>query len=121
MSSCQNKAEPIQNLTGPIQNLKRTAKICAVAWTIIYVLLLPLLSYGALMLATISLSFHLSVPKGLFTVFTTALLPLSLPVSVDLMWSSYMCEEYGSTLFSWSVPWMTLIAVMVVHLIMQFS
>lgn len=34
MFSCQNKAEPIQNV-------KKKAKICAVAWTITYVLFFP--------------------------------------------------------------------------------
>src|SRR5439155_13596148 len=102
ISSCQNKTEPIQNL-------KRKAKICAVAWTIIYALLLPPLSYFALLSAMIFDNPHLAIPKGLSIIFTISLIPLSLPVSIDLMWSSYMCEEYDKTLFFWSVPWLTLI------------
>jgi len=113
MSSCQNKAEPIQNR-------KRKAKICAVIWTIIYVLLLPLLSYFALLSAMIFDNPHLSIPKGLSIIFTISLIPLSLPVSIDLMWSSYVCKEYSKTLFFWSVPWLTLIAVLAVDPIIQF-
>lgn len=113
MSSCQNGAEPIHNL-------KKKAKICAVTWTIIYVLLLPLLSYFALLSAMIFDSPHLSVPKGLSIIFSISLIPLSLPVSIDLMWSSYMCEEYRKTLFFWSVPWLTLIAALVLDPIIRF-
>ncbi len=104
MSSCQNEAESMQNI-------KRTAKICAIAWTIIYVLLLPLLSYFALLSSMIFDNPDLSILKGLSIIFTISLIPLSLPVSIDLMWSSYMCEEYGKTLFFWLVPWLTLITV----------
>ena len=113
MSSCQNKAEPIQNL-------KKKAKICAVAWTVIYVLLLPLLSYFALLSAMIFDDHHLSIPKGLSIIFTISLIPLSLPLSVDLMWSSYVCEAYGKILFFWSLPWLTLIAVLAVDPIIRF-
>ena len=112
MSSCQNEAESMQNI-------KRKAKICAVAWTIIYVLLLPLLSYFALLSAMIFDNPHLSTSKGLSIIFTISLIPLSLPVSIDLMWSSYACEEYGKTLFFWSVPWLTLIAVLALYLIIR--
>lgn len=113
MSSCQNKEESIQNI-------KRKAKICAVAWTIIYVLLLPLLSYFALLSAMIFDNPQLSISKGLSIIFTISLIPLSLPVSIDLMWSSYVCEEYSKTFFFWSVPWLTLIAVLALDPIIRF-
>ncbi len=113
MSSCENKAEPIRNL-------KKKAKICATTWTIIYSLFFPLLSYFALLSAMIFDDPHLSIPKGLSIIFTISLIPLSLPVSVDLMWSSYACEEYGKTLFFWSVPWLTLIAVLALDPIIRF-
>ena len=113
MSSDHNKAVPIQNI-------KRKAKVCAVTWTVIYVLLLPLLSYSALLSVMIFDDPHLSIPKGLSIIFTISLIPLSLPVSVDLMWSSYVCEEYDKTLFFWSVPWLTLIAVLALDPIIQF-
>ncbi|GAB4229608.1 MAG: hypothetical protein Tsb0021_07430 [Chlamydiales bacterium] len=112
MSSYQNAAEPIQNL-------KRKAKICAVVWTMIYVLLLPLLSYFVLLSTMIFDDPHLSIPKGLFIIFTLSLIPLSLPLSVDLMWSSYVCEEYGKTLFFWLIPWLTLITVLAVDPIIR--
>ena len=113
MSSCQNKAEPIQNM-------KRKAKICAVTWTIIYILLLPFLSYFALLSSMIFDDPHLSIPKGLSIIFTISLIPLSLPLSVDLMLSSYVCEEYGKTLSFWSVPWLTLIIVLALNPIIRF-
>lgn len=112
MSSCQNETESIKSL-------KRKAKVCAIAWTIIYVLLLPFLSYFVLLLFMIFDNPGLSIPKGLSIIFTFSLIPLSLPVSVDLMWSSYVCKEYGKTLFFWSVPWLTLIAVLALEPIIQ--
>ena len=113
MSSYQKGAESMQNI-------RRKAKISALAWTIIYVFLLPLLSYFALLSAMIFDNPHLSIPKGLSIIFTISLIPLSLPVSVDLMWSSYMCEEYSKTLFFWSIPWFTLIAVLALDPIIRF-
>lgn len=112
MSSCQNKAEPTQNL-------KSKAKICAVTWTIIYVLLLPLLSYFALLSAMVFDKPDLSILKGLSIVFIISLIPLSLPISIDLMWSSYVSEEYDRTLFFWSVPWLTLISVLALDFIIS--
>lgn len=102
-----------------IKNPKRKAKICAVAWTIIYVLLFPLLSYFALLSAMIFDNPHLSIPKGLFIIFTITLIPLSLPVSIELMWSTYICKEYGKTLLYWLVPWLTLIVVLAIDPIIQ--
>ena len=112
MSSCQNKAE----LT---QNLKSKAKICAVTWTIIYVLLLPLLSYFALLSAMVFDKPDLSILKGLSIIFIISLIPLSLPISIDLMWSSYVSEEYDRTLFFWSVPWLTLISILALDFIIS--
>ncbi len=113
MSSYQNGVEATQNL-------KKKAKICVVTWTIIYILLLPLLSYFALLSAMIFDDPHLSIPKGLSVIFTISFIPLSLPVSVNLMWSSYLCEEYGKTLVFWSIPWLTLLAVLIVDPIIRF-
>lgn len=113
MSSSHNKAKSVQNI-------KKKAKVCAVVWTIIYILLLPLLSYFALLSVMIFDHTHLSIPKGLSIVFTLSLIPLSLPVSIDLMWSSYLCEEYGKTLFFWSVPWLTLTAELALDPIIRF-
>jgi hypothetical protein len=112
MSNCQAES---------IQDIKRKAKICSVVWTIIYIFLFPFLSYFALLSAMIFDNPHLSIPKGLSIIFTISLIPLSLPLSIDLMWSSYVCEEYGKTLFFGSVPWLTLIAVLAYNSIILTS
>lgn len=72
----------------------------------------PLLSYFAILSAMIFDSPRLSISKGLSAIFFISFIPLSLPVSIDLMWSSYVCEEYDKTLFFWSIPWVTLIIVL---------
>ncbi len=113
MSNCNND-------TGSMQNSKKKARICAIAWTIIYIFLLPLLSYFALLSVMIFDNPHISIPKGLSFIFTVSLIPLSLPVSIDLMWSSYVCEEYGKIFFFWSVPWLTLITVLALDPIIRF-
>lgn len=112
MSDCLNKVSLNHNL-------KRRAKICAVVWTIIYSLLFPLLAYFALFSAMVFDKPDLSVPKGLSINFIISLIPLSLPISIDLMWSSYVSEEYDRTLVFWSVPWLTLISVLALDFIIS--
>jgi len=96
-------------------NIKRKAKICAVVWTVTYILLFPILTYFALFSIMVFDDPHLSISKGLSIIFTISLIPLSLPVSIDLMWSSYVCEEYGKTLFFWAIPWITLIIILALN------
>lgn len=112
MSDCLNKVS-----LNP--KLKRRAKICAVSWTIIYSLLFPLLAYFALFSAMIFDKPDLSILKGLSIIFILSLIPLSLPISIDLMWSSYVSEEYNKTLIFWSLPWLTLISVLVLDFILS--
>jgi hypothetical protein len=64
---------------------------------------------------------RISSAKGLAIIFVFSLIPLSLPVSIDLMWSSYMCGEYGKSLIFWAIPWLTFIAVLALGSIIQFS
>ena len=103
-----------------MQNIQRKAKICAVAWTIIYALLMLLLPYFTLFSFIIFDNPSLSIPKGLSIIFIMSLIPLSLPLSIDLMWSSYVCEEYGKTLFFWAIPWLTLITVFALDPLIRF-
>ena len=113
MFNCHNKIDRIHNV-------KRKAKVCAIVWTIIYVFLFPLLTYFALFSSMVFDSPHISILKGLSITFIASLIPLSLPVSIDLMWSSYICAEYSKTLTFWSVPWLTLIFVLALDSIIQF-
>lgn len=108
MSGCQNPSEPILNI-------RRMAKYCAIFWTMIYVLLLPLLTYMALLSAMIFDNPRLSITKGVLLIFIFSLIPLSLPLSIDLMWSSYVCKEYRKTLLFWLLPWLTTIIVLTIE------
>jgi hypothetical protein len=106
--------------TNQICNLKKKAKVCVVTWTIIYALLFPLLSYAALFSAMIFDNPNMSILRGLSIIFVTSLIPLSLPVSIDLMWSSYICEEYRKALTFWAIPWLTLISAIAFDALTQF-
>lgn len=106
--------------TEHIQNIERKAKLCAKSWTIIYALLFPIFSYFALLSAMVFDNPQLSIPVGLSIIFLFSLIPLSLPLSIELMWSSFMCEEYSRTLIFWSLPWVTIIFVMILESIISF-
>jgi hypothetical protein len=96
----------------PADNIKRKAKTCAIVWTVIYSLFFPILVYFALFSALVFDKPDLSIVKGLSIIFIISLLPLSLPVSIDLMWSSYIGEKYNKTLIFWSIPWVALILIL---------
>jgi hypothetical protein len=54
-------------------------------------------------------------------IFTISLIPLSLPLSIDLMWSNYLCGEYGKTLAYWSIPWLTGLFVLGLNALIQLT
>jgi hypothetical protein len=123
MSSYQNEAEFMQNI-------KRKAKICAVAWTIIYVLLLPLLSYFALLSAMIFDNPHLSIPKGLSIIFTISLmnklvgfidlLPIfAMPLSLLLMCFNYSKTHYNITRLCWVIPIFFFALALMTHIMLE--
>jgi hypothetical protein len=97
-----------------IHNIRKKAKICAIVWTIIYILLFPILIFMAMASLLVFDKPGLSLLKGLSIVFIYSLLPLSIPVSIDLMWSSYAGEEYQKTLIFWAVPWLAIIAIVAI-------
>jgi hypothetical protein len=72
----------------PVRGIKKRAKVCAIIWTIVYIVFFPLLCYFALLSAMVFDSPHMPPLNGLSTIFTISLIPLSLPVSVDLIGSS---------------------------------
>ena len=103
-----------------IQGIKRRAKICATAWSIIYALLFPILSYFSLFSAMVFDNSHISTLAGLSIIFVISLIPLSLPLSIELMWSSFICGEYKKTLIFWFPPWLTIVFVMVLDYLIRF-
>ena len=98
---------------------KKNAKVCASIGTFIYVLLFPLLTYFTLFSAMVFDSPRMSNAKGILTIFTIALVPLSLPLSIELMWSSYVCKEYGKSLVFISVPWITTVFVLALNFLIR--
>ncbi len=113
MSTYQNKA------VLPHRH-KKKAMICAIIWTIVYLLLLPFLSYFTLLSLMIFDNPYLSISKGLTIIFTIALIPLSMPVTIILMWSSYACKKYSKTLYFCLIPWLALIPLLILNSILQF-
>jgi hypothetical protein len=90
---------------------KKTAKISAIVWTTIYILLFPALVAKAPWLIMVFDSPSTSLLKGLSSIFIASFIPLSLPISIDLMWSTYVSGKYYWAMFSWLLPVAILIAI----------
>jgi hypothetical protein len=104
-----------------VHDIKRKAKTHAIAWTIIYTLFFPFAVYYALFSTMVFDSSQMPVLKGLSIIFISSLIPISLPLTIDLMWSSYLCEEYNKVLGFVSMPWLVFIGVVFLTSILQFS
>lgn len=88
--------------------MKRAAIVFAIFWSVVYTLLFPVVIHFSLAGFMIFDRPGLSTSTGLAFVLMIYLIPLSMPVSVDLMWSSYVEKKYNKTLVFWLIPWVTL-------------
>lgn len=99
---------------------KRKALICAIVWTVIYILIFPMV----FQLVSISMMVFdnptITALEGLSIIFMCSLIPLSLPVTIDLMWSSYLSEEYKKTFIFWLTPWLLLGFLLILCLLLEF-
>jgi len=102
------RQEPFEEEAG---KSKKCAKRCAVSFTIIYVILFPFLFYMAMLSSMIFDNPHMTTTLGLSIIFTTFCIPLSIPVSIYLMWSRYFQGLYKKTGFFCTLPPLTFGAV----------
>lgn len=99
---------------------KRTALIFTIVWTVIYILIFPLLMLATFLSMMVFDSPSISVLEGLSFIFMCSLFPLSLLVAISLMWSSYRSEKYKKTFIFGSIPWLLLGFLFILDPIVKF-
>jgi hypothetical protein len=88
---------------------KKGAKVCAILWTIIYLIALPVVAIMAFAGFSLTLRYPLGFGELLaMTWFVAA--PLSLLLSIVLMWVGYAKGHYRLTRFIWTLPYLLLVA-----------
>ncbi len=95
------------------QNEARKVRRSVIFWTILYAVLFPLVFCFSLLSTMIFDSPHITAANGLPLIFIFFLLPFSLPLSIDLMWSSYLCKEYRKITFFCMFPLLTFLCICV--------
>ena len=89
--------------------LRKKAKYSAIAWTIVYVILFPCVLYVALLSGMLLENPKTTVPVGLCMMFVMFWIPLSIPICIYLMWSSFSHHKYKRTLFWGLLPVFTFV------------
>lgn len=90
---------------------KKSTKRFATIFTMIYVILFPFLFYMAMLSGMIFDNPHMTNTLGLTIIFTTFCIPLSIPVSIYLIWSRYLRGQYKKAVFFCWLPLLTLVVV----------
>jgi hypothetical protein len=93
------------------------AKYGAIGWTIAYLLLLPYLLMLASMSVMVFDSPYMSEIIGNTIRFLMYCVPLSVPVTIYLIWSNYLKGQYRKSCLFWFLP---LIVFGVTEIIMLF-
>ena len=86
---------------------RKNAKYFAIGFTVVYVIFFPFFFYMALLSGMIFDNPHMTTLIGLLIIFITFLIPLSMPVSIYLMWSRYFRGQYKKTRFFCTLPLLT--------------
>ena len=82
---------------------KEAAKFFSWLFSVIYILLLPLVFLAAFFWSAASDPSNL---PDYIAVFACALVPFSIPLSIYLMWSNYRKDRYKATLLCCAIPFM---------------
>jgi hypothetical protein len=90
---------------------RKSAKRCAVGFTILYTILFFPFFYMGLLSSMVFDNPRMTVPIGLSIIFLTLLISLSMPVSIYLMWSRCLRGEYKKTRIFCALPIFTFIGV----------
>lgn len=104
-------ALPTETIDGEEKKNQKSAKRCAVGFTILYIILFLPFFYMGLLSSMVFDNPRMTVPIGLSIIFLTLLISLSMPVSIYLMWSRYLRGEYRKTLIFCALPIFTFIGV----------
>ena len=97
----------------------KDAKLYATFWTVVYLILLPFACGAALFSGMVFDNNQMTVPIGLTIICLIFLIPISIPVSIYLIWSSYERAEYKKTYVACFMPIFTAIAVEFLNALIQ--
>jgi hypothetical protein len=86
---------------------RKRVKWVVVICTIIYVILFPFFFYMALLSTMVFDNPHMTVPLGSLIILVTFCIPLSMPISIYLMWSKYCRLQYKKAGFFCILPLLT--------------
>lgn len=98
---------------------KKNIKCWAIFWTFLYLLLFPIFCYAALFTAMVFDNPHVSVPLGLSIIIISCFVPLSMLISIYLIWSNYSRAQYRRTLFFCALPILTFFAVLLLDALLN--
>lgn len=93
---------------------KKYARRCVISFTVLYAVLFPFLFYMAMLSSMVFDNPHMTTTRGLSIIFTTFCVPLSIPISIYLMWSRYFREQYKKSSFFCAIPLLTFLVVFLV-------
>lgn len=105
--------------TEELSTNQKSVKCWAIFWTLLYLALFPLLIYAALFSVMVFDNPHMTVPLGLSIIGVIFFIPLSIPVSIYLIWSNYWHSRYKRSLFFCALPILTLIIVLLLNALLQ--
>jgi hypothetical protein len=93
---------------------RKSAKCCAISFSIIYLMLfLPFFYMGMLS----SMAFDnpiMTAPVGIVIMLLTFSISFSMPISIYLMWSRYLCGQYKKTRIFCAIPPLTFVFASIV-------
>lgn len=99
--------------------LRRCSKICGTICTLLYLILSPFLFYMALLSSMIFAKPSMTIPVGLSIMALIFCIPLSMLISIYLIWSRYNRKEYKKSLLFCALPFSITIVVVIVSSMLQ--
>lgn len=97
------------NDTTDIKEKRSTKKWLSIS-TIFYICLFPFLFYFSLFSFMVFDNPNMTTVMGIFFIFLFLTIPISIPVSVFLMWRRYFQMQYSKASFHCCIPIITLVA-----------
>jgi hypothetical protein len=105
---------------------QRNARRYAIGFTILYLILFPFFFYMGLLSSMIVFATpSVTVPIGLLVVSLSVSISLSMLLSIYLMWSRYLREQYSRIYFASALPPLTFVGantiIIIIQALLQYS